>query len=496
MRQIVKAVGLLIVGATLALGTSSAYDTVVGAKPPPAPASAGLSAVPATVPLLADTGWSIADIAEQVVASVVNISSERVTQQQPVQQQFGPFFNDPFFRRYFDERFSFPQVPRERRENSLGSGVIVDADGIILTNNHVVENAERVKVTLADGREVEAEIVGTDPPTDLAVLRLVDDVGGLAPLPFGDSEAVRLGDVVLAVGNPFGIGKTVTMGIVSAKGRANVGLADYEDFIQTDAAINPGNSGGALVDRHGQLVGINTAIVSRSGGYQGIGFAIPADMARLVMDALVRDGKVVRGWLGVSIQEITSDLAAALELRERQGILVGDVVDDSPADEAGLERGDIILRFDGQSVSSPSRLRNLVAVAGAQKRVEVVFLRDGKERSVDVKLGELDSHQGSTTFDPDDGALGGLTVAPLDDSQRRTHQIPDAVTDGVIVTEVQPGSAAARAGFRSGDLILEINRKSVDSVQDLRRHYDRATGSVALLVQRGRSTLFLALRKP
>jgi serine protease Do len=439
---------------------------------------------------------TIADVAEKSVASVVNLSSEKVVRG-PVGDPFGPFFGDPLFRHFFDEGFFFPGIPRERRELSLGSGVVVREDGIVLTNHHVVERAEDIRVTLADGREYEAEILGTDPPTDLALLRLEGDTGRLEPLPFGDSDRLRLGDVVLAIGNPFGVGQTVTMGIVSAKGRSNMGIVDYEDFIQTDAAINPGNSGGALIDTEGKLVGINTAIITRSGGYQGIGFAIPSNMARSVMESLLDEGRVVRGWLGVVIQEITSDLAAALGLEGVQGVLVSDVAPDSPAARAGLERGDVILRFDGEPVDRTGQLRNRVAAAGEGAEVKLHVLRDDDELSIAASLGELPTE----VVEPPEGAPpagatpGGLALAPLDETARRHLRVPDHVEGGVVVRRISPRSPALRAGLRRGDVIREVDRQPVHSVAEFRQRYETAGDPVLLLVQRGTSVLFLPLRK-
>jgi serine protease Do len=311
----------------------------------------------------------------------------------------------------------------------------------------------------------------------------------------GDSGELRLGDVVLAIGNPFGIGQTVTMGIVSAKGRANVGIVDYEDFIQTDAAINPGNSGGALVNSEGQLVGINTAIVSRSGGYQGVGFAIPSNMARTVMKSLMEDGHVTRGYLGVVIQEVTGDLATALGLQSGEGVLVSDVAEDSPAEKAGLKRGDVIVRVGDQTVDSTGHLRNLVALSGSGRKVKISVLRDGKPKTFEVVLAEHAFAEGTSQLDDHYGVLGGLTVGPLDNANRQKFGVPGGLQEGVVVTEVAPGSAAARAGFRPGDVIREIDRESVGSVRELSELYDRAGDTVAVLIQRGGSTFYLALRK-
>ncbi len=441
----------------------------------------------------------IADIAERSVDSVVNISSEKVIQMQG-RPNFGPFSNDPFFRRFFEGLEGPPRngpgVPRERRESSLGSGVIVDREGTILTNNHVIEQADKVRVTLADGRSFDAEVVGTDPQSDIGVLRLEDPPRDLTPLPFGDSDKLRLGSTVLAIGNPFGVGQTVTMGIVSAKGRANVGIVDYEDFIQTDAAINPGNSGGALVNTAGELVGINTAILSRSGGYQGIGFAIPSNMAGRIMTSLVDHGKVVRGWLGVVIQDLTPELIRALDLpKDTQGALVSDVVDDSPAAKGGLEAGDVVVRMEGGKVDSSAKLRNLVAIAPAGEKVEFQILRDGRKKKMKVKLGEREGEQQAQSRSSSGGGpLGGLSLATPTREQARRFGLDESV-EGLVVTGVEPGSAAAHSGFRPGDVVIEVDRKPVDSISAFEKIYQASDDGVAVLVQRGEGRLFIVFEK-
>jgi len=346
----------------------------VAARYAPSPAEASPSA--STSPLSDDR---IADVAEAVVNSVVNVSTTR-------EVDSGPWASDPFFN---DPRSPFYQAPDERKASSLGSGVIVTAQGRILTNAHVVQGADDIKVTLSDGTEFDAKLIGTDPRADIAVLQLKGDLPRLKPLPFADSNKLRLGETVLAIGDPFGVGQAVTMGIVSAKGRASVGIEDYEDFIQTDAAINPGNSGGALVNLRGELVGINTAILSRSGGYQGIGFAIPSNMAKPIMDMLVKDGKVTRGYLGVNITRVTRDLASKHKLPATQGVLITDVVENGPAARGGLRSGDVVIAVDGAPMTDPGQFRNLVAMKGAGKPVELGVLRAKGRDQVRVILGEL-----------------------------------------------------------------------------------------------------------
>ncbi|MCC6746027.1 MAG: DegQ family serine endoprotease [Deltaproteobacteria bacterium] len=440
------------------------------------------------------TNVSIADIAEQSLPAVVNISSTKVIRQDGEEMR-APFFNDPFFRRYFgDEFFPFHDVPRERRERSLGSGVIVGSDGTVLTNNHVVERAERIRVTLADKRELDAKIIGTDPKSDLAVLKLAGAPRNLRPLPFGDSNRLRLGDVVIAIGNPFGVGQTVTMGIVSAKGRANMGIVDYEDFIQTDAAINPGNSGGALINMAGELVGINTAILSRTGGYQGIGFAIPSNMVRPIVESLTRHGKVIRGWLGVAIQDLTEELSRAMGLKSTRGVLVGDVASGSPADRAGMRRGDVVVKINGEEVDSASRLRNVVAAAGKGAKVKLETMRGHRRRTFELELGELPTAiGGQARIDKGDGSLGGLTVASLSPMLRDKYRIPERLAQGVVVQAVASESPASRAGLREGDVILELNRETVTSAEQFAKLSETARGRILLLVYRDGHTVYLLL---
>jgi serine protease Do len=329
---------------------------------------------------------SLSAVAQRTMPAVVNIASFRVYQT-PEGRPPSPLFQDPFFREFFGDDFSrFFGVPRERVERSLGSGVIVTEDGYIITNNHVVSEATQVTVSLPDKREFEAKVIGTDPKTDVAILKI--DGTDLPLIPLGNSDTARVGDIVLAIGNPFGIGQTVTMGIISATGRSHVGIADYEDFIQTDAAINPGNSGGALVDIEGDLVGINTAIISRTGGYQGIGFAIPTNIAKTVLDAIVKHGRMIRGWLGVSVQEVTSQIAAEFGLKKPGGALIVEVSPRSPAAKAGLRRGDIIVRYGDEEIEEATALRNLIADTSINKKVTLTVWREGKTTEVTVVIKE------------------------------------------------------------------------------------------------------------
>ena len=371
-------------------------------------------------------------------------------------------------RKFFGDQFQ-GQMPRNGmpspRQEGVGSGVIATKDGYILTNNHVVDGADEVKVALQDGREFTAKVVGRDPKSDVAVIKI--SAKDLPALTMADSDKVEVGDVVLAIGNPFGIGQTVTTGIVSAKSRGNMGL-DYEDFIQTDAAINPGNSGGALVDADGRLIGINTAILSRSGGNQGIGFAIPVNLARDVMGSLIKDGHVTRGYLGVMIQDVTPALAKEFKLKNNTGALVGDVTPKGPADKAGLKSGDLLTEFNGKKVSDSRHLKLEVARTSPGTTVPVKILRDGTAKTLEVTIKTLpgtDTVAKADKASDDTGTLNGVGVADLNDQAREQFKVPETVK-GAVITEVKPDSAAAEAGLKPGDVIQEINRKPVKSADE------------------------------
>jgi len=439
------------------------------------------------------TTEAIVPVAKAAQASIVNIVSVRKTQL-GVERPSIPFFEDPFFRRFFGEEFERRfRVPRERREQGLGSGVIATADGYIVTAHHVVEQAEEIKVLLPDKRSFAGKLIGSDPKTDVAVIKI--EASGLPVLPWGDSSRLEVGEVVLAIGNPFGLNQTVTMGIISAVGRANVGIVDYEDFIQTDAAINPGNSGGALVNLKGELIGINTAIFTRTGGYMGIGFAIPSNMAKSVMTSLIKHGKVVRGWLGVSIQEVTQELAKEFGAPDLTGALVTDVTEDSPAGKAGLKRGDLLTAFNKLPIRDPVHLRGLVAETPPGTIVVLSVLREKKALEVRVTIGEqpreVAAVRGPLEALPGEHALAGVTVEPLTREDARRLKLKA----GVVVSEVDPESPAAQAGLLEGDVIREINRKPVRSIAD----FERIAGALApkaralLLITRGRATVFLSI---
>ena len=470
--------------------TTTSSTALTKARPQPAVALAADAppVVKISTPLLA-SNETFTKVAKDAMASVVNISATK----RVAQAQENPFYDDPFFRRFFGEEFErrFKQ-PRERQEQGLGSGVIVSEDGYIVTNNHVVEQADELTVLLGDKRKFPAKLVGTDPKTDLAVIKI--EATGLPTLPWGNSITLEVGELVLAVGNPFGLNQTVTMGIISAVGRANMGIVDYENFIQTDAAINPGNSGGALVNLQGQLIGINTAIFSRTGGYMGIGFAIPSQMVKHVMQSLIGHGKVIRGWLGVSIQELSQDLAKQFDAPDTQGALVGDVFSTSPAGLAGLQRGDIIRTYNEVQVKNPTHLRSLVADTVPDTSVPLTVLRNGKEVSLSVSIGEMPKDVASLAkAGPDsiqgDHALAGLSVEPVKPGQT-------AEGHGVVVTQVKPNSPADRAGIRPGDILVEVNRKVIRSVEDFEQLASSldAKASVLVLIQRGKGTIFLTIK--
>ncbi len=382
-------------------------------------------------------------------------------------EEFRRFFGDDFFDRF---EFDLPQPPKGYEQHGTGSGFIVSEDGYILTANHVVDGADEVTVRLSDNRELAANIVGTDRHTDLAVLKV--DAKGLVPAQLGDSSKMEVGDWVVAVGSPFGLDQTVTAGIVSAKGRANVGINDYEDFLQTDAAINPGNSGGPLVNLHGEVIGVNTAIASRNGGNMGVGFAIPSNMAKSVMESLIAHGQVERGWLGAAIQDLSPELAASFGYEGTEGVLIGDVVANGPAAKAGLKSGDIVAQFDGKAVKDANELRNAVAATASNTNVPVEVFRDGKRQVLTVHIGNLDedslaaagSESGSRGGDRGNVQSNdlGITVQTLTADLARQLGY-DESAQGAVVTNVESGSAAASLGIQPGDVIVAVGHTTIDS---------------------------------
>jgi serine protease Do len=438
--------------------------------------------------------------AQKVSPSVVAITAEQVVQAQQSpfgmpDEAFKDFFGEDFFKRFFGQT----SQEQKRTVRSLGSGVIVSSDGYVLTNNHVVANADKLFVVIGDKQNFPAQVVGTDPQTDVAVIRI--DVKDLPAAALGNSDAVNVGQWVIAIGNPFQLMHTVTAGIISAKGRSSVGLADYEDFFQTDASINPGNSGGALADLNGNVIGINTAIASPSGGNIGIGFAIPINMAKQVMQSLISKGKVVRGYIGVLPQDIDENLAKAFSLKSTAGVLVGDVTPKGPADQAGIKRSDVILSFDGKKVENATQLRLMIADTAPKTSVKVSLLRQGKTMDVTVILAERPKTPQEQA--PEQEPPGGQTSEKLGLSlQELTPDIASHLgyekEKGTLVADVAPGSPAEDAGLQHGDLIKEVNRAPVQSVKDFEQTIKSYKGGdvVALLVRRGPATLFAGIKIP
>ena len=425
-------------------------------------------------------------IAKKVTPAVVNITASK--------EERGEHMRKPTDRDRMEEFFGF-RGPREPRAQGVGSGVIVSPDGYIVTNNHVVDSAREVTVTLPDKREFKGKVVGTDPKTDLAMVKV--DGRDLPFISWGDSSALQVGEYVLAVGNPFGLNSTVTSGIVSALGRGGMGITQYEDFIQTDAAINPGNSGGALVNTRGELVGINTAIISQSGGYQGVGFAVPSTMAKPVAESLVKSGKVVRGHLGIGIQDLTPDLAKSFGLEALKGALVSDVKEESPAAQAGLKQGDVITKYQGTPVDGPRALQRAVTQSPIGTKVAIIVMRDGREQTLHATVGEQPDAVQMAKADSNNAehALAGVSVRSLNPREARELGL-SGKAQGVLVVGVEPDSKADRAGLTEGDVITEINRHPVKSIQDFERVAAdlKKDKSGLLLIYRRGAALFLTVK--
>jgi len=431
---------------------------------------------------------SFTELVKRVGPEVVNISTTKVIKRGPMPRSFGnegpwrDFFGDDFFERFFG------QIPRERKQRSLGSGVIIDPQkGYILTNNHVIAGADEITVRLDDGKEYNADVVGRDPKTDLALIRTKVALDVEVGAPLGDSDKTEIGEWVMAIGNPFGLERTVTVGILSAKGRV-IGAGPYDDFLQTDAAINPGNSGGPLFNMKGEVIGINTAIVASG---QGIGFAIPINMAKELLPQLEK-GKVTRGWLGVSIQEVTDDIAKSFKLKDAKGALVAEVMEGTPAQQGGMERGDIIISFDGKEVETPNELQRIVANTPPDKKVKAKVIRDGKIETLTVKVGTMpeeiaETEKGITTD-------LGLTVQTLTPDLAEQFNW-SREEKGVLITGVDPSGAGAEVGLRRGDLIKEIDRQNVESTEDYSRILGKAKKgeSVLFLIKRGTRTFYITL---
>ena len=421
---------------------------------------------------------SLAPMLGQVTPAVVNIATEG-----RVQMRQNPLLEDPFFRFFFD----FPDQPLERKTQSLGSGVIVDAErGLVITNNHVIANADQIAVNLRDGRKLEAELVGADPETDIAVIR-VSPTERLIALSMADSNQLKVGDFVVAIGNPFGLGQTVTSGIVSALGRSGLGIEGYEDFIQTDASINPGNSGGALVDLNGRLVGINTAIFSQTGGNIGIGFAIPINMARQVMEQLVKHGEVKRGFLGAQLQDLDPELAEAFGLSQHQGAVLVNVIAGSSAEKAGLKPGDVITAINGRPVYTASAVRNEIGLLRVGEQVKLEILRNGKPMQITASVSEQTETVAHAT-DIRNRRLAGVTAGDIPKGTPEYGHI-----EGVMVFKVERDSHAWRSGLRDGDIIISVNRVPVTDVKGFLKLVNKLRSGILLQVQRGDMALFIMM---
>jgi serine protease Do len=451
-----------------------------------------------SMPVKTITLPSFTELARKLTPVAVNISTTKIVKGRKSMRQFGPpgsgeadpyrdFFGDDFFRRFFGD---MPQ--RDYKQQSLGSGFIIDKDGYILTNNHVVAGADAIKVKLASEKEYDAKIIGRDEKTDIALIKITKAPGDLPVAALGDSDRLEVGEWVMAIGNPFGLQETVTVGVVSAKSRT-IGAGAYDDFIQTDASINPGNSGGPLFNLNGEVVGINTAIFSPSGGNIGIGFASPINLAKKIVKQLKEKGKVTRGWLGVIVQEVTPDLAKSFGLKEGKGALVADVEKGAPADAAGIRQGDVIISFDGKSISKMADLPLMVAETAVGKDVIIKILREGNEKEFTVKVGELKDSESPAAVEEGQDNLG-LSLEEITREMARRYGLQD--DDGLLVMQVEPGSPADEAGLKRGDIVKEVNRKKVKTVAQFQKAIEkRKTGeSILLLVKRGRSSLWIAIQ--
>jgi len=440
------------------------------------------------------TSMAFTAIAKKVMPTVVFISVEKTIEAGQAVNPFqynNPFdlFNDDFFRRFFGYRYPHMQ-PRKYKQRGMGSGFIISEDGYILTNHHVVGEADKIVIRLKDGCEFKAQIVGSDPRSDVALTKL-EEGKSLPVLSLGDSDSLGVGEWVMAIGNPFGLDQTLTVGVVSAKGRTTIGITDYEDFIQTDAAINPGNSGGPLINMKGKAIGINSAIFSKSGGYMGIGFAIPINMVKAIKDQLIEHGEVKRGYLGVSIQDLTKELMESFRLKEPEGVLISDITKDSPADKAGLKRGDVIVEYMNKAFKNSGQFRNLVALTPPGTKVNISFIRDGKRVVVEGELGSLENARVAGVSQKDIIEKLGFTVQDL--TEELARQFGYTAKQGVIISQVAPGSPAQFAGLKPGILILEVNRKGVKNVQEFLEAIE-SSKSLLLLVQEGQYSRYVILK--
>ncbi len=449
------------------------------------------------IALLDRSAKAFSSVVKKAGPAVVHIAVEKAVTNQG-RQGANPydFFNDPFFKRFFGPNFRHPgpQPQPKRRQQGAGSGFIFEQDGYILTNNHVVEDADKITVQLADKREFEAQIIGTDPQSDVAIIKI--EAQSLPTLPLGNSDNMEVGEWVIAIGNPFQLNQTVTVGVISAKGRNRVGITDYENFIQTDAAINPGNSGGPLLNIHGEAIGINTAIFSRSGGYMGIGFAIPINMAKTIKTQLLDDGKVTRGWLGVVIQDINEDLAKSFDLKSTEGVLVAEVSEDSPAEKAGLQQGDVLVSLNNAPMADVADLRNKIAMTKPDSKVYLSVIREGKRKKIAVTIGEQPADMGIASSKKGKStslSKFGLTLQDL--TPELAEQFGYAQKQGVLIADVEPNSPAGRVGLQPGHLIEEVNRKPVSNLKELKKAMKKAKKDQVLLrIRSGSTSQYIVLR--
>lgn len=489
-RKVGSAIGIGLMSGVLVWGGHSFSASQASSAPTSTPAAAVIT-TPAN---------GFTDVARQVTPAVVNITTimtEKVSNGFSVPDELRDRMEE-FFGKPFDPRRLGPQPPGEQRglRRGQGSGVIISADGYVLTNNHVIAKAQEVSVTLPDKREFKGKIVGADPKSDLAVVKI--NASNLPAIPWGDASQLQVGEYVLAVGNPFGLNSTVTLGIVSAVGRGHMGITQYEDFIQTDAAINPGNSGGALVNTRGELVGINTAIFSQTGGYQGVGFAVSTTMAKPIYESLIKTGKVVRGYLGIGLQDLNQDLATSFSMKDSKGALVSDVKEDSPADLAGLKQGDVIIEYQGVLIEDGVALQRMVTRTPVGSKVPVKVMRDGRVRDLTVRIGEqpeLEKVAKKVGSGEHDYALAGLSVEDLNQNTARELGIKGKA-QGVVVTSVDPDSGAEKVGLVLGDVIQEVNRRPVKSVKEFEKvSSDLKKGdSILMLINRRGGSLFLSAK--
>ena len=459
--------------------------------------AAGLAQEDENIRLLEKSASAFSSVVKKAGPAVVHVRVEKTSDQGPsLSDRFDPF-DDPFFKHFFGPSFkhpSIPQSPEQFKSQASGSGFLISEDGYILTNNHVIDSADKITVRMEGGQELEGKVIGTDPQSDVALIKISD--GRKFPyLPLGDSDQLEVGEWVIAIGSPFGLDRTVTVGVVSAKGRSRMGINEYENFIQTDAAINPGNSGGPLLNIHGEVIGINTAIFSRSGGYMGIGFAIPVNMAQTVKAQLLEKGKVTRSWLGVAIQDITEELARSFKLPRKSGALVTEVSKDSPAEKGGLKKGDVIIRFAGKPVVEVTDLRNQVAMSSPGAKIELTLVRDEKEQTLTVQVEEQPADMTRLGSAPDQRLFQKMGMSLQDLTPELARQFGYEMEQGVLIAGVAPGSAAALARIQAGSLIEEVNRLPVRNLKELQQVLEKSGSGkdVLLLIRSGNRSQYVVI---